>query len=127
MKTPKAERTDNGAQFYCIVKNSAAAVQSKTAILSVFWPPKILKEPSDCTVKEGSRAELSVEVGDGNPPSYEYEWFIVTNGFPGEPVGTNSPKLIFEKVKKSDMGYYDCEIRNSGGGAITTTVFLTVQ
>lgn len=73
--TTTALASDNGKNYYCSVSDGSKTVDSRKTKLTVYYPPTIIEQPQDASVKFGDTAEFSVKVSGGNPAAYTYEWY----------------------------------------------------
>ncbi|MBN1981458.1 MAG: immunoglobulin domain-containing protein [Chitinivibrionales bacterium] len=74
LELPGVKESDDGTVVRCKVSNSVSSVMSDSAVLTVLWPPKILRSPSNVSVAEKQSASFSVSIQPGNPLSMTIEW-----------------------------------------------------
>ncbi|MBN1576993.1 MAG: DUF2341 domain-containing protein [Chitinispirillaceae bacterium] len=114
-------RTDNGALFRCIVRDSYGADTSRWALLTVLDTPRVVDQPQDTTVTVGEEATFTVTVADTTGCSYEWR----KAGSAASLGITNS--FSIEAVEETDEGDYYCSITNQVATVSTDTVSLTVR
>jgi sugar lactone lactonase YvrE len=128
--TPTLTITDpttalSGAQFKCIVANSAGSVASAAATLTVsasIGAPQIQTQPQGAALNAGSTVVFTV-IASGSPTSYQ--WFL--NGAPlGDSAtgatsdiisGANGPQLVITAATAASNGNYTVVATNSGGSS----------
>ncbi|MBN1983537.1 MAG: immunoglobulin domain-containing protein [Chitinivibrionales bacterium] len=115
--------TDNGARFHCIVANSAGAVTSSIAVLTVLEsgePAKISRNPEDIRVTEGSPAEFSVSAVGSN---VKFQWYQQESMIPS---ATDSVYRIPKTTLAMNGTYFRCIVNNSFGGDTSSFAMLAV-
>ena len=70
----------DGWLYRCIVSNEFGAVLSEPSRISVIYPPKFVRNPSNQTAKEGQTAIFSVRFKQGVPFGTDVYWQISTDG-----------------------------------------------
>jgi Immunoglobulin domain len=70
--TPATTNGDNGSQFNVVVSNSAQAVTSSNAVLTVMSAPTITSQPASATVTVGQTATFTVVASGTAPLSYQW-------------------------------------------------------
>lgn len=70
----------DGWLYRCIVSNEFGAVPSEPSRISVIYPPKFVRNPSNQTAKEGQTAIFSVRFKQGVPFGTDVYWQISTDG-----------------------------------------------
>ncbi|MBN1981760.1 MAG: immunoglobulin domain-containing protein [Chitinivibrionales bacterium] len=121
--TPATQKTDHNSKFICVVKNSANEVASLEVVLTVIWPPKVTRSPSNQTVKENANVSFSVEIENGNPETVEYVWKDKNESI----VGGNTKELSLTATRTMDGQSYGCIVKNEAGEDKSTKAKLTVQ
>ncbi|MCX5697980.1 MAG: immunoglobulin domain-containing protein, partial [Candidatus Omnitrophica bacterium] len=118
---------DNGAQFRCIVTNSAGSAVSVLASLTVSQPSAITTQPSSQTVILGKNVTFSISASGTAPLIYQWKKgsSSLTNG--GRVSGTNTAILTIATVAATDAGSYSCLVTNSAGKATSVGATLTVN
>src|SRR5438309_2194885 len=71
--TPATTSTDNGAQFTVTITNSAGAITSNPATLTVNTPPSITAQPASQTVIVGQTATFAVTAISIAPLIYQWQ------------------------------------------------------
>ena len=119
--------SDNGAQFHCVVTNSAGNPTSNAATMTVNpAPPVITVHPVNKTVTVGQTATFTVTAtGSG----LSYQWQRSNNGgSTWTNVGTNSASYTTAATVTSDNGaQFHCVVTNSAGSATSNAATLTVN
>ena len=114
----------NAGSYTVVVSNSAGAVTSNAAVLTVTpasGPPVITTQPANQTVGVGSSVSLSVSATGAAPLNYQWR----ANGAPL--TGATSATLRLSSVQISDAGSYSVVITNSAGSVTSDTAMLTVD
>lgn len=96
---------DNGAQFSCLVSNSAGSTLSDPATLTIILPPKITKEPQSLVVPLGASATFIIEATSPSEPA-SYQWF--KNGV--EIPGATKSTFTIPASKLADNALYSCNV-----------------
>ena len=96
--------------YTVVISNSAGAVTSDLATLTVQWAPVILTQPQNQTAVQGGWTLFAV-AADGTQP-LQYQWNRQTTRLAGE---TNSTLLI-SNVQPASLGNYWVSITNAFGG-----------
>jgi len=114
---------DSGAVFRCVIANSAGAVTSSGAVLSVRTvPPSITIQPMSHAVIQGDSAIFSVAAGGTLPLSYQ--WFRNDSTIEG---ATANWYTIPDATASVDGARYHCQVSNSAGNDTSTDATLTVK
>ncbi len=123
--TPPASLSDNGAQFYVIVSNSAGNATSNSAtltVLSAAVAPAITSQPANASVLEGQSASFTVGASGTAPLSYQWS----KNGVPI--TGATGASYVTPPTTLQDNGaLYTVRVTNSAGFADSGAAMLTVQ
>jgi GDA1/CD39 (nucleoside phosphatase) family protein len=119
--------TDNSAHFSVDVSNSAGAVSSVAATLTVLAipsqiPPQIVTQPQAQAVLYGAPASFSV-VASGTPP-LTFQWR--KNGV--NISGATAATYALSATISADSGaVFDCLVINAAGSALSSSALLTVS
>jgi hypothetical protein len=110
----------NAGDYYCEVSNPCGpAVKSQAAKIEVDPLPHINSQSSNKVVTVGDKVELFVDaVNDVT----KYQWRFNKQNITKQ----NSNKLLFDSIKFSDAGDYDCVISNSCGNIISINIKIIV-
>lgn len=113
-------RPEDAGTFTVNIRNSAGAVTTPSAQLSVLVPPTVLTAPTNSEFLLGATARFSV-TAQGTPP-LSYQWYRN-----GEPVPqADRPVLEIPAVRLEDEGTYAVSVTNPGGRQLTPAARLTV-
>ncbi|HZR18272.1 MAG TPA: immunoglobulin domain-containing protein [Verrucomicrobiae bacterium] len=111
----------NQAGNYCVVvTNSAGAVTSSVATLTVLVPPAITLQPASQSVVLGSNVTFQAAASGSAP--LNYQWFFGGAVIPGQ-TGT---ALGLTNVQTAQAGNYQFVASNGAGSATSTVAQLTV-
>src|ERR1041385_1506645 len=102
------------------VSNSAGAVTSLVATLTVLVPPAITQQPQSLSVSNGLPAAFSVSASGTAPLSYQWR----RNGVALP--GATSLGLALPSVQPADTGEYSVTISNAAGSVTSAVAVLTV-
>ncbi len=123
--TPATTTADSGSTFDVVVSNSAGAVTSNTATLTVnavAVAPTITTQPVNQTVTAGQTATFSVVASGTAPLSYQWQ----TNGT--NISGATSSSYTTPATTTSDSGStFDVVVSNGAGTVTSNTATLTVN
>src|SRR6266478_3902024 len=123
--TPAATSSDSGSQFTVVVSNSAGAVTSAAATLTVnpaAVPPSITTQPASQTVTAGQTASFNVAVTGTAPLSYQWQ----KNGV--NIAGATSSTYATPATTTSDSGStFRVAVSNSAGTVTSAVATLTVN
>ena len=124
-----ADMAFNGWRYRCKVYNSAGAVYSSAAKLTVnLAVPTIAGQPGSVSVKAGATASFAVTA---NGSQLHYQWQKSKDG--GKTwsnctsTGATSAKFSFKASKDYSGWYYRCKVYNSAGLVYTSAAKLTVS
>jgi hypothetical protein len=110
----------NAGDYYCEVLNPCGpAVKSKTAIIEVDPLPHISSQSSNKVVTIGDKVELFVDAVNSVT---NYQWRFNKKNL----LNQNSKKLLFDSIKLSDAGDYDCVVNNICGNVISLNIKIIV-
>jgi hypothetical protein len=110
------------AGFYSvIVSNTAGALVSSNALLTVLAAPLITSQPQNVTALQGQSIFLTVSAIGPGPLSYQWMANCTRPIF-----GATSPTLRLKSVSPSDSGGYCVVVSNSFGLAFSQTAVLRV-
>ena len=110
----------DAGNYAVIITNSAGAITSAVAIVSVQVPPSITIPPQNATVASGSAATFSVTATGTQPLSYQWQ-FGGTNL-----AGATMSSFTKTNVQPTDAGTYTVVITNVAG-SVTTSATLQVM
>ena len=111
----------DAGNYSVVVSNSAAAVASADAVLTVQTAPVIQLHPSGQTVRAGSNVTFSV-VADGVPaPAFQWQFNGVAIG------GANGVSYTRFNVQTNDAGAYSVAVTNAVGGLVSSNALLVVN
>ena len=122
--TPPTTMDDNGATFYCIVKNQAGKISSSRATLTVLpnVPPTITTQPKNQTVYKGKTATFSVVASGAKPLGYQWR----KNGV--NIPGATSASYTTPATTMDDNGAtFYCIVKNYSGKTSSKRATLTVR
>jgi hypothetical protein len=106
--------------YQVIVTNSAGAITSSVATLTIWAPAEITSQPVGGTNLPGTAAAFSVEVAGTPPPTLQ--WYF--NG--AAIAGATGTSLNFTTVQLADSGSYTVVATNLAGAATSSVAVLTV-
>ena len=110
----------NAGNYYCEVSNTCGPeVQSAVAKIDVDPLPHITSQSSNKVVTVGDKLELFVEAVNSIT---NYQWRFNKKNIAKQ----NSNKLLFDSIKYSDAGDYECVISNSCGNIISVNINIIV-
>lgn len=107
--------------YSVVVINSAGAVTSSVALLTVLVPPTITQQPANVTTNQGANVVFSLTAAGTAPLAYQ--WQFNGNSLPG----ATNPALTLANVQTNQAGYYAVIVRNVAGSANSSNAFLTVS
>jgi hypothetical protein len=114
--------TSGNAGYYTVsVTNSAGAVTSSPALLTVLLKPFITTQPQNLNVTNADTASFSVTATSVSPLTYQ--WFFNTNTLLASQ--TNST-LIIANVITNNAGTYSVVVANNVGSVTSSPAILTV-
>jgi uncharacterized repeat protein (TIGR01451 family) len=115
-----AAQMPQSGDYFVVITNSAGAVTSSVAQLSIGVPAGIAQQPASLTVTQGQSASFGV-VGSGTDP-LSYQWRF--NGAPlAGGVGTN---YLIASAGSANAGSYDVVVSNTYGSMTSSVSQLTV-
>ncbi len=114
--TPPVTRTDYGAEFKVLVKNSSESLWSGAATINPAATPGITKQPVSQTTSIGQTVTFSVTAGGAAPLSYQW-W---KNRKPIS--GATSSTYVTPPVTASDYGAEFAVVVSNAGGRISSFV-----
>ena len=114
-----AQPTQAGG-YRVIVTNTAGAVTSAVATLTVLVPPSITDQPTNLSVLSGSNASFHVTASGSVPLSYQWQ-FAGTN-LPGATTTT----LQMNNTQPAQAGAYRVIVTNTAGAVTSAVATLTV-
>jgi uncharacterized repeat protein (TIGR01451 family) len=111
----------NQAGGYCvIVTNSASAVTSVVAQLTVLVPPSITLQPTNQTMVLGDNVTFQGGASGSSPLSYQ--WFFGATALSG----ATTPSLGLLNIQTNQAGNYSFVVTNGAGAATSAVAQLTV-
>jgi pectate lyase len=113
--------TNDAGSYRVIVSNSAGAVTSSVATLSIVSSPTITAQPQNQSLVVGNNATFTVTAIGAAP--LVYQWFFKTN----TPIGGNSHTLTLVNVPTNSAGTYCVVIANSYGAVTSAFATLTIS
>ena len=116
----QAKASDAGS-YIVEVTNSAGAITSRPATLTVQSPPSITQQPASQTVVAGASAKFSLTATGVAPMTYQ--WRKNNTNLPGG----QGAVLTLPTVTTNDAGNYLVIVTNSGGSSTSQVAALTVQ
>jgi hypothetical protein len=123
--TPATTTADSGAQFRCIVSNSAGSATSNAATLTVnaaVVAPSITTQPANQTVTAGQTATFSVAANGTAPLAYQWQKNAANIS------GATSASYTTPTTTTADSGaQFRCIVSNSAGSATSNAATLTVN
>jgi hypothetical protein len=106
--------------YQAIITNSAGAITSSIASLTVLVPPSISSQPTNETVPVAGTASFSVSATGTAPLTYQ--WQMAGTNVPG---ATNS-SLLVTNVQTSEAGPYRIIATNAAGAVTSAPAMLRV-
>lgn len=107
--------------YSCLVSNSAGAVFSNGATLSVNDPPVITGHPQSKTVNPNTSVSFTVAVTGSAPLSYQWAKDGVSVG------GATGATYAIASVAQSHEGSYACIVTNTAGTQTSSSAALSVN
>lgn len=102
-------QSSDAGEYTVVITNSAGAITSAVAIVSVEIPPSITTPPQNLTAAVGSAATFSVAATGTSPLSYQWQ-FGGTNI-----VGATTSTFVKNGVQMGDAGTYSVVVTNLAG------------
>lgn len=128
--TPATTVADSGAQYLCIVSNSAGLATSTSATLTVnavVSAPTITTQPTNQTAVVGYTATFSVSATGTAPLTYQWKKAPAgSSTFANISAATNSSYTTPATTLPDSTSKFICVITNSVGSITSSTVTLTV-
>jgi hypothetical protein len=104
------------------VSNAVGIVRSRSATVTVYFPPQIETQPESLALPRGATAEFMVSAIAFPPP--DYQWFFnITNSLLDE---TNAV-LIRTNAQAVDVGSYHVQVSNVLGVVTSSVAMLLVD
>ena len=118
--TLAAVQLAEGGNYNVMVSNSAGAITSAVAALTIIVPPTITTQPQSLTVAVGESVSFHV-TASGTTPNYQWQHDGVNV------TGAIQPTLLLSNVQTNDAGAYEVVVRNAAGSVTSTPpAILTV-
>ncbi len=117
---------DSSGSYYCIVRNGAGAVQSRTCQVAVLIPPVLLTDINitAITLSVGDIITLSASAS-GNAQA---QWYYVLNGTDIRPVsGQTGGTLSIPVTAEYNGADFYCQFVNEAGAVTTSFCRVTVN
>lgn len=111
--------TDAG-NYTVTVTNSAGAITSRIAVLTVLASPAITSQPQSRTNVVGTSAAFSVTANGAAPLTYQWQFNGANIG------GATGSNLTLANVQPSDAGNYLVVVTNAAGSVTSAVAVLTV-
>jgi PKD repeat protein len=108
--------------YEVVLTNTAGAVTSSVAVLTVIAPPGIAAEPTNQTVIQGSEAIFTVTATNACGGSLSYQWQLDGTNV----AGATDPGFVVTNSQLTDAGNYFVIITNLAGSVTSTVAVLTV-
>src|SRR5205807_5853847 len=128
--TPATSLSDSGAQFQCVVSNSAGTVTSSAAALTVTTTPvapTISQQPQNASVNAGQNATFSITANGTSPLGYQWQYALPGTSFFYNFPGATATSYATSPTSLSDSGtQWRCVVTNSVGSATSNAATLTV-
>lgn len=116
---PAAAPGDEG-DYSVTVSNSAGAVTSAAARLTVRVPPTITQQPGSVAVGPGQSVVL--QVGTPNPGSFQYQWLRNGIVIPG----ANTATLTLTNLTPELAGAYTVVVSSTNGSTLSQPAHVTL-
>ncbi len=112
--------TDDANDYYCVVSNQCADVNSEQATLTVNTYPEFVLQPEDIDACHGDSVALEVNV-EGTGP-IDLLWFRNE----GAITDAEDTVLIFDPAETLETGYFFCTAMNQCGITESDEVFVNI-
>ena len=113
-------QTNQAGGYQVVLTDSAGAITSSVATLTVLASPIFTQPPADLTVLAGASSNLSVTATSGSPLSYQ--WLLNSTNIPG----ARSAIYAFTNAQAADAGNYTVILTNAAGSATSAPALLKV-
>jgi uncharacterized repeat protein (TIGR01451 family) len=113
-------QTNESGNYCVVITNSAGAITSSLAVLTVLSPPTVSSQPVDQTIVVGSNVTFQAGVTGSSPLTYQW-WFGGTMLS-----GQTTASLGLSNVQLSQAGGYKLVANNSVGVVTSAVAQLTV-
>ena len=119
-------QTADAGSYSVVLSNSAGAVTSAVAVLTVLVPPGISAQPQSLTNVAGTMVGFSVTETGSTPLSYRWQLngLSLTNG--GRVSGATTNALAIASAQAADVGSYTLVLSNTVGAVTSAVAVLTV-
>lgn len=132
--TPVLALSANGAEYRCVVSNSAGSDTSAAAVLTVnavvpeVDPPFFTDQPDSLTVVEGATATFSVAYGGTEPVTRQWQRRAPGGSTWSDISGATGSSYTTAALALSENGAsYRCELENSAGTVNSNAATVTVN
>jgi uncharacterized repeat protein (TIGR01451 family) len=120
LTVPKAQSASAGG-YSVVVTNTAGAVTSTVATLTVLVPPSIVSQPTNQTVIAGATTSFQVVASGSRPLSFQ--WFFNQTG---ALAGAANATLTVPNAQAANAGGYSVVVTNAAGAVTSSLATLTV-
>ena len=119
--------TSSAGNFSVVVANSAGAITSAVATLTVLLPPSITTQPANQYGALNSTVTLQVGV-TGTAP-FSYQWFKAGNPLTdgGNISGANTAALTISALTTNDLDVYAVTVSNDYGSATSSNAAVSMN
>jgi hypothetical protein len=116
----------NAGSYNLVVTNSAGAVTSAVATLSISGPPVVILQPASVSLSPGSTASFSIVATGTQPLAYQWRFngTNITNG--GQFSGSRTSNLTITNVQPTNVGGYAIFVTNSLGATTSEVATLSL-
>jgi len=116
----------NQGSYTVVVTNSAGAVTSAVAVLTVLLPPSITAQPTSLTNNIGTTAGFSLTATGTSPLNYQWRLNGVNLANGTRISGATGPAITISGIQSADGGSYTAVVGNSAGSVTSVVATLTV-
>jgi hypothetical protein len=110
----------NEGSYTVVITNTAGAVTSTIATLTVLVPPAITGQPASQIVTNGSTVTFTVAAT--GTPALTYQWRFNAANI----AGANSATFVLNNAQPTNSGNYTVLVSNSAGSVTSAVALLTV-
>ena len=116
-------QTTNAGNYSVVITNVVGSLTSSNALLTVWVPPIITRQPLNVTTNVGGSATFSVVVSTNSTLPLTYQWWFNTNT---QLSGATNASLTLTNVQTTNAGNYSVAITNVAGSTTSSNALLTV-